>query len=122
MGELSLTLLLETVLATVVDVAPIVAVLFFYQLAVLRHAIPRLRRVLVGLIYVVVGLAMFLVGLEVALFPIGKIMAGQLTDPGFLGSGDGPLSWTDYGWVYVFAFAIGFSTTIVVSPERITKE
>ncbi|MHC5063801.1 MAG: DUF1538 domain-containing protein [Planctomycetota bacterium] len=112
MEGLSFGLLLETVLATLIDVAPIVGVLFFYQLIVLRHAIPRIRRVLVGLIYVVFGLAMFLVGLEVALFPIGKIMASQLTDPSFLGAGAGTLSWNDYGWVYLFAFAIGFSTTI----------
>ena len=107
---MGLALLLETLASTVLDVLPIVAVLFLFQVFVVRQAIPRVRRVLIGLIYVILGLALFLVGLEVALFPIGRIMSAQLTAPEFLGGGE--LTWTDYGWVYVFAFAIGFATTI----------
>lgn len=103
-------LFLDTLLTTVLDVAPIILILFFFQLVVLRHPIQNLQRTLVGLVYVVLGLALFLVGLELALFPIGRTMARQLTDPSFLGGGE--LAWTDYGWVYLFALAIGFSTTI----------
>ena len=109
MEGLSLSGALGIVLSTIFDVAPIAAILFFFQIAVLRQTIPRLRRVLVGLVYVVLGLALFIVGLEQALFPLGKIMAAQLTDPVFVG-GDG--GWRDYYWVYAFAFAIGFATTI----------
>lgn len=95
------------------DVAPIVAVLLGFQLGVLRRKIPHLREVLFGLLYVVVGLAFFLFGLERALFPLGSEMARQLTDPAFLGGGsDVTLGWADYYWVYIFAFAIGFATTI----------
>jgi len=112
MGELSFELLLDTTLSTVLDVTPIVAILFFFQLVVLRRAIPRLRRALIGMLYVVLGLTLFLVGLETALFPLGKVMAGQLTDPAFLGIEAAEPTWLDYGWVYLFAFAIGFSTTI----------
>ena len=61
------------------------------------------------------GLALFLEGLEAALFPLGRLMATQLTDPTFLdGSAGVPatLHWADYLWVYVFGAAIGFATTI----------
>jgi hypothetical protein len=64
---------------------------------------------------VLIGLAFFLDGLELALFPLGKLMASQLTDPGFISTfthGAEALDWRDYRWVYLFAFAIGFSTTI----------
>lgn len=95
------------------DVTPIVVVLLGFQLGVLRRKIPHLREVLFGLLYVVVGLAFFLFGLERALFPLGSEMARQLTDPTFLGGGtDVVLGWLDYYWVYIFAFAIGFATTI----------
>ena len=110
--ELSITLFADVLLSTVLDVAPIIVILFFFQLVVVRHAIPRLRSVLIGITYVVVGLALFLVGLQVALFPLGKVMADQLTDPEFLGGSGGVLEWSDYLWVYLFAAAIGFSTTI----------
>ncbi len=104
--------MLETIRATLVDVAPIAAVLAGFQVGVLRRAIPNLRRVLVGSVYVVIGLAFFLFGLEHALFPLGDVMAAQLTDPSFTG-GDGAVpDWTDYYWTYLFAFAIGFATTI----------
>ncbi len=105
------------VLTTIRDVAPIAIILLFFQLAVLRKPIPHLKQVLVGFIYVILGLALFLIGLEKALFPLGKTMAEQLTDPGFIyGGSDGPVGdavdWTRYYWVYLFAAAIGFSTTI----------
>jgi hypothetical protein len=52
-------------------------------------------------------------GLEKALFPIGKIMASQLSDPVFLGVTESGLSdWRSYYWIYIFAALIGFSTTI----------
>lgn len=103
----------ETILGTLRDVAPIAAVLIGFQVGVLRQKIPNLGRVLVGSVYVIVGLAFFLFGLEHALFPLGKEMARQLTDPEFLGgAGHGALAWHDYYWTYLFAFAIGFATTI----------
>ena len=104
----------SAILSTGLDVVPIAVILAAFQLLVLRRPIPNLRRVLIGFFYVVLGLALFLVGLEKALFPIGKIMAQQLTDPTFIArSGNtGGLGWSDYYWVYLFAAAIGFSTTI----------
>jgi Protein of unknown function (DUF1538) len=106
--------LASTFVQTLVDVAPIAAVLVGFQAGVLRKRIPHLRQVLIGSIYVVLGLTLFLFGLEKALFPLGETMAQQLTDPLFVGGGRAAetLSWTDYYWTYVFAFAIGFATTI----------
>ncbi|MDH5545881.1 MAG: DUF1538 domain-containing protein [Gammaproteobacteria bacterium] len=108
--------ILSTLLATIGDVLPIAAIIFGFQFLVIRKPVPQLKRVLVGFVYVLLGLALFLVGLEKALFPLGKLMAQQLTDPEFISRGmdvvTTALSWQDYKWVYIFAFAIGFSTTI----------
>jgi hypothetical protein len=54
-------------------------------------------------------MACFLGGLDLALFPIGRSMALMLTEAA---QADGATSWTAYGWVYLFALMIGFSTTI----------
>lgn len=106
--------LLATLLTTLRDVAPIAAILLGFQFGVLRRRIPNLRQVLIGSVYVVLGLGFFLFGLEHALFPVGKVMAAQLTDPAFVGGGKpaAELVWHDYYWTYLFAFAIGFATTI----------
>jgi hypothetical protein len=103
---------LESLQTTVFDVLPVVIILVVFQTIVLRQPIPNLRRTLVGFACVILGLALFLVGLERALFPLGRVMAQQLTAPSFVGLDEGPLQWWDYYWVYIFAAAIGFSTTI----------
>jgi len=88
------------------------------SILVLRQKIPHLKKVILGFIYVLLGLAFFLEGLELALFPLGKLMAQQLTDPAFILGADATMEaikqmdWWDYRLVYLFAFAIGFSTTI----------
>lgn len=108
--------LFNTTLSTIRDIAPIIGIIFGFQLLVLRQPIPHPRKMLIGLLYVLIGLSVFLVGLEEALFPLGRLMAEQLTDPDFIQSGlhqaGHVLGWQDYKWVYIFAFAIGFSTTI----------
>ncbi|MCL1143975.1 DUF1538 domain-containing protein [Shewanella gaetbuli] len=106
--------LLDTLLLTARDVIPIAVILFGFQLGVLKRPIANWRKVVLGFIYVIIGLTFFLVGLEMALFPIGESMANQLTSPEFLHpNGEAtPFIWQDYFWVYVFAAAIGFSTTI----------
>jgi hypothetical protein len=98
------------------DVAPIVFFLFLFQLFVLRERIPNFNQILVGFVFVVVGLGLFLVGLEQTLFPLGRLMAQQLTDPAFLEDVNGhvgaALVWQDFYWVYLFAAATGFATTL----------
>ena len=65
-------------------------------------------------VFTILGLGLFLVGLEQTLFPLGRLMAEQLTHPEFLMREVGTLEshWSHYFWVYVFAFSIGFATTI----------
>ena len=100
-------------LDTVLDVAPLVGLVLFFQIVVLRRRLANPGRVVVGFVYVVIGLVLFVIGLEEALFPLGKTMAAQLTDPAFLGLAEGAVAhWLDYGWIYAFAAAIGFGTTI----------
>ena len=110
-----LNALLDAFLGTIRDVMPILIILGFFQIAVLRKKIPNLKNAAIGFGLVIAGLALFLVGLERALFPLGEMMAKQLTDPTFIG-GEGTaaesLTWVHYGWVYLFAAAIGFSTTV----------
>ncbi|OQX20291.1 MAG: hypothetical protein BWK76_01560 [Desulfobulbaceae bacterium A2] len=102
---------IRILLETLRDVAPIVVLVGGFQLLVLRQPIPNLKRLLVGGGYVVFGLVLFLIGLDKALFPLGKVMARQLCAPAML-HGAGGVDWTAYGWVYLFAALIGFSTTI----------
>ena len=111
-----LTELLATLVSTVRDVLPIATILFVFQFLVLRRRVRNLGRVLLGFGDVVLGLAFFLAGLEKALFPLGDLMARQLTDPSFItgvaGATAETLRWHDYYWVYLFALCIGFATAI----------
>ena len=106
--------LLDALLSTVLDVAPIAGILVVFQVAVLRRRLPNPGRMAIGFVMVLFGLALFLVGLEKALFPIGQTMAQQLTAPGTIGQQELAVGvdWRDYGLVYAFAAAIGFATTI----------
>lgn len=112
-------LFIDTFIGTIFDVAPIAAILFGFQFLFFRKKPPNFSRILFGFFYVVLGLSLFLVGLETALFPIGETMAKQLTDPvliygeDIINAGEAfTVHWADYSWVYLFAAAIGFATTI----------
>jgi len=106
----------DTLYATIADVAPIAGILLAFQVLVLRRKVKHPGQMITGFVLVLLGLAFFLEGLELALFPLGKIMAKQLTAPEFLGvdplSGALGVDWQNYLWVYLFAAAIGFSTTV----------
>ncbi len=107
-----LTLVLESLRETVLAVAPIAVILVVFQRFVLRRRLVDLRRIVVGFVFVVVGMAVFLTGLQEALFPLGRVMAEQLTGPELIGVDPAEATWSDYGWVYVFGAAIGFATTL----------
>ncbi len=101
--------------ATFFDILPIAIIIFGFQFLVIRKRVKNLKSVLTGMLYVLIGITFFLLGLEQALFPIGRTMAEQLTNPEFLQTvriSVGELQWHDYYWVYIFAFAIGAGTTI----------
>ena len=113
-----LSAILAVTMDTVMDVLPIAAIIFGFQFAVLRQKPANLEEILAGFVWVLVGLSLFLLGLEWCLFPLGRLMAEQLTDPSFIHAAQGAgtsletINWRDYYWVYIFAFLIGFSTTI----------
>ena len=104
-----LLLVADTMLSTAVDVAPIIAVLVCFQIAVLRRRLPNLGRIVAGFVWVLLGLTLFIIGLEQALFPLGETMARQLTA---VSSSNTEVRWDDYLLVYAFAAAIGFATTV----------
>ena len=101
-------------LATCRDILPIAAIIIGFQLLVIRKPLAHPKKTLIGFLYVLLGIAFFLEGLEMALFPLGKLMASQLTTPEFLGinPAEQNVAWQAYLWVYVFAASIGFSTTL----------
>ncbi|SDH66014.1 Protein of unknown function [Vibrio xiamenensis] len=107
---------LSLLIDTIGDVLPIITIIFIFQWGILRRPVANLGKILLGFVYVILGLSLFLVGLEKALFPLGNEMAKQLTASEFLSrvriSSSEMLSNIDYYWVYIFAFCIGFSTTI----------
>jgi hypothetical protein len=109
-----ISLFMETAITTFTDVLPIAVVLLGFQIGVLRQKPRNLSRILIGLLYVLLGLTFFLVGLEKALFPVGKAMAQQLTNPEFIGvpADATVVEWTSFLWVFAFAWMIGFATTI----------
>jgi hypothetical protein len=100
---------IQMLLATARDVVPVLALLVLFQTLVLKQPIPRPGRIIFGFGLVLVGMACFLGGLDLALFPVGRNMANMLAEAAQGGGGD---TWAVYGWVYLFAFLVGFSTTI----------
>lgn len=82
------------------DIAPILAVIVFFQLAILRQPFPNLAEILGGVALVVVGLTLFVRGLDLGLFPLGESMAQNFAVRGSV------------GWLLAFAFALGFGTTV----------
>ncbi len=82
------------------DLAPIVLVVLFFQFIVLQQSLPNTLEMITGLLFVVIGLTLFVFGLETGLFPIGETLARSFAAKGSL------------FWLIVFAFLLGFGTTI----------
>jgi len=91
---------LRSLVESIRDLAPIVAVVSFFQLVVLGQPIPNLVQLLTGTLFVILGLTLFVHGLKIGLFPIGESMAHAFARKGSL------------LWILVFAFALGFGTTV----------
>jgi hypothetical protein len=96
------------------DFLPIATVIVGFQLLVIRRPLINPKKTLFGFILVLLGIVFFLEGLDMALFPLGKLMASQLTTPEFLGLNplEQTISWRTYFWVFVFAASIGFATAL----------
>lgn len=106
----------SVLLTTLRDVLPIAVILFGFQVLVLRRPIKNPKRIAMGMIFVVLGLTLFLEGLQMALFPVGRLMAEQLTGTDFIHAGEylptDAIHWRDYLWVFAFALAAVFATTL----------
>ena len=88
------------VLGTLRDLAPIIVVVAVFQIGVLNQPFPNLGGIVGGLVLVMLGLALFIKGLEMGLFPLGESLAQGFAHKGSL------------FWLLVFAFALGFGTTV----------
>lgn len=82
------------------DLLPIILVIAFFQLVVLQQPIPNFGEIATGIVFVVIGLTLFVQGLNMGLFPVGESMAYAFASKGSL------------FWLLVFAFALGFGTTV----------
>jgi hypothetical protein len=96
----SLKALARSLLGSMRDLLPVIVVVLFFQLAVLQQPLPNLGQLLFGTFLVVLGLTFFINGLEMGLFPVGESLAHALARKGSL------------FWLIVFAFTLGFGTTI----------
>jgi len=72
----------------------------FFQLAIIQTVPENWLSTSIGLAIVGVGLAVFLLGLEVGIFPVGEGLASDFAHKG------------STGWIVLFAFMIGFGTTV----------
>jgi hypothetical protein len=104
------------VTGSALDILPIVVFLFAFQWFVIGEKMPHGGRIIVGFLFVVVGLGLFLEGLEQSLFPLGRLMAEQLTHPEFLldnvEQAAAEFTWQDFYWIYIFAATVGFATAM----------
>ncbi len=82
------------------DLAPIIAVIAFFQVVVLQQPFPNLGSVIVGLVCVLAGLTLFIQGLESGLFPLGEALAQGFARKGSVTA------------LLAFAFCLGFGTTV----------
>ncbi len=96
----SLKAVWAAVLNSLRDLLPIIVVIGFFQLAVLQQPIPNFGEIALGILFVVIGLTLFVQGLNMGLFPIGETMAYSFASKG------------NIVWLLLFAFALGFGTTI----------
>lgn len=96
----SLVSLWQDVLGSIRDLAPVVVVIGFFQVIVIREPVEQLATLAAGGLLVVAGLSLFIFGLRLALFPIGESLAHSLAAKGSV------------SWLVVFAFLLGFGTTI----------
>lgn len=92
--------LFQSMIGSIRDLIPIVAVILFFQLAVLKQPLPEVGQLIIGVIFVIMGLTFFIHGLEQGLFPIGESMAHAFARKGSI------------FWLIVFSFSLGFGTTV----------
>ena len=91
------------------DLLPIIIVVAFFQTFIIQSMPDNLTSIVIGLTIVAVGLALFIRGLELGIFPVGENLAIDFAKKGSI------------FWLLLFAFTIGFATT-VAEPALIAIE
>jgi len=96
------------------DLAPILLIIGFFQFVVLQKPVNNLTELAIGFVFVLIGLAIFIRGLEMALFPLGEMLANSLAQRG------------SFSLLMVFSFGLGFGTTVaepalIAVSEEATK-
>ena len=102
----------KLLLATAKDVLPVLGLLVIFQTLVLKRPLPRPGKIIFGFGLVLVGMACFLGGLDLAIFPVGRTMALQLAEGT---RGGEKVTWTAYGWVYLFSFLVSAGETNIMT-------
>lgn len=82
------------------DLSVIIGIIVFFQLVVIRSVPSDWLSMVIGILIVGVGLALFMRGLEIGIFPLGENLAHSLATN------------SSRFWIILFAFIIGFATTI----------
>lgn len=92
---------LSSLKESVRDLASVILVIAFFQLVVLQQPLPNPYKIFIGLVAVILGLALFVRGLNLSLFPIGETIGADMVHRGSI------------VWLSLFAFALGFGTTLI---------
>ncbi len=100
-----------TALQAVIDVLPIVLVILFFQIGILRSKPHHLRRIALGSSYALIGLILFRLGLDDTLLPLGSEMASALAHHGELPINE--KQWFEQYWLVLFAGLIGLAATLI---------
>jgi hypothetical protein len=102
------------------NILPIIVIILGFQRVVIRKPLLHPRKTIIGFCYLLLGIVFLLEGLDLALFPLGRLMASQLTTAAFLNisSLDQAIPWHAYFWVYVFAASLGFATALAEPSLR----
>lgn len=94
---------INSTLGSVRDLMPVVAVVVFFQVVIIRQPLPDHIQgldLLLGLVCVILGLTLFIEGLKLGLFPMGEQLAQAFAQKG------------SAFWLLTFAFTLGFGTTV----------
>jgi hypothetical protein len=89
----------QSLLQSARDLAPVLLVVIFFQLFVIREPLPGMEQKIFGFVSVLIGLTLFVRGLDMSIFPLGESLADSLARSGSL------------LLLISFAFLLGFGST-----------
>ena len=98
--EFSFLSVIEGIFETFLNILPIMATIVFFQYVIIGKHLSNALRVMTGFIFLIIGLYGFIIGIKLGLFPIGASIAAHL------------VAKNDPFYIYLFAFLIGFGTTM----------